>query len=62
MKETIINAIKLFLMLFTMTLGFLLLYSFAWCALGFELTDVTLWILLAVSLMSVFTYVKWIVW
>lgn len=61
MKEHIIKAVQFFLFAFMMTMGFHLTYTILWNAIGLPLTDWTLWILAALSLLSEFGYMKWMV-
>lgn len=61
MKEKIIGLVKLFLLVFMMTMGFFLTYSLIWCAFGLDLTNLTMWIIFALACLSEFGYIKWIV-
>ena len=60
MKENIINGIKLFLLMYMMSIGFFMTYSLVWVALGFDLTNFAMLIFIALSLLSEFVYIKWI--
>lgn len=60
MKEKIMDAIKFCLLTYMMTNGFFLMYAFVWQMFGLNLTDLTMFILYGVAILSEFGYVKWV--
>ena len=60
MKNKISNYIKLFMLMFFMTMGFFLVYGCIWDAFEFPIEDwaVVTWVILAI--LSEFTYIWWL--
>ena len=56
----VLEAIKFYLFILMMTLGFFLVYAFIADVIGLELTNLVLWICLGLAAVSEFLYVKWI--
>ena len=55
-----INWLKVFILLFAMTMGFFLAYAFIWHIVGLPLTDWALWLLLAIAGLTEYGYYRWI--
>ena len=60
MKDNIINALKIFLFLFVMTMGFYLIYAYIWFIVGLPLSNWALLLLLAVAGLTEYGYFRWI--
>lgn len=60
MRDNIINFLKLFVLLFSMTMGFYLIYAFIWFIVGLPLTNLALWLLLAVAGLTEYGYYRWV--
>ena len=61
MKENIIiEILKLFILLFSMIMGFFLTYALIWFAVGLPQTDWALLLLLAVACLTEYGYYRWI--
>lgn len=61
MKDRIIDTIKFFLLLYTMSMGFFLTYAFLFALIGFELTNSLMWISVGLALLSELAYVHWVI-
>lgn len=59
-KRKIVDAVKVFVGLFMMSIGFWMSYVFIWFAVGLPLTDWTSWICLALGLLSHRVYMWWL--
>ena len=55
------NIIKLFLMIYNMTMGFLLTFAMVWRFTGHELTDLSMAVIIALSIVAEALYVLWII-
>ena len=60
MKDNIINFLKVFLLVISMTMGFYLIYVYIWFIVGLPLTNWALWLLVAVACLTEYGYYKWI--
>jgi hypothetical protein len=60
MNDKIIDFIKFFLLLFTMVMGFFFIYAFVWFAIGLPITQWTTVLLIALAMLSVYGYYRWI--
>lgn len=60
MKEKIINCIKLFLLIFMMTVGFFMTYSLVWHSFGSDLTNLEQLVLWLLACFSEFAYIMWV--
>lgn len=63
MREKItrlLDWLKVFVLLFAMTMGFYLIYTFAWYIVGLPLTNWALWLLLAMAGLTEYGYCRWI--
>lgn len=59
-KENILNAIKVFLLLFMMVQGFFLTYALVWFGVGLPQKNWALWILYAISGLTEYGYYRWL--
>lgn len=59
MKDKIVNALKLFILMITMTLGFQVLYMLVWNLVA-ELTHTSVIVCAAVAILTEFAYIRWI--
>ena len=55
------NSIKLFLMLYTMIMGFLVTFAMVWWLTGHELTDLSITVMAVLSIITEELYVLWII-
>lgn len=60
MKDNIINFLKVFLLVFSMTMGFYLIYAYIWFIVGLPLTNWAMWLLSAVAGLTEYGYYRWI--
>ena len=60
MRDNIINGLKLSVLLLAMTTGFWFIYVFVWYAVGLPLTNLALWLILAVAGLTEYGYFRWI--
>lgn len=58
-KYKLLNAIKIALILYLMTVGFFTTYAFVAHIIGIPLTNIVLWIIFGASCVSELGYVKW---
>lgn len=58
--EKIVEALKFISCVFVMTMGFWIIYTIAWFAIGLPETNWAMWLLFALAMLSEFLYVKWI--
>lgn len=60
MKDKIVDFLKVFLLMFSMVMGFFFIYAFAWFALDLPVTQWAMLLLLALALLSEYGYYRWI--
>lgn len=63
MKEKItalLNWLKVFVLLFSMTMGFYFIYAFIWYIVGLPLTNWALWLLVGIAGLTEYGYYRWI--
>ena len=60
MKEKIIDGVKLFLCISMMFVGFYTTYAFVLFSLGVDLTNLVMWIVVALAGLSEFVYIEWL--
>lgn len=60
MKENIINALKIWVLLLAVIMGFWTIYAFVWYTVGLPLTNWAVWLLLAVAGLTEYGYYRWI--
>lgn len=60
MKDKIINALKFFVLVFSMVMGIYFTYGIVWLTIGLPLKNYCAWILFALSGLSTWGYIKWL--
>lgn len=61
MKDKVINIMKVFILLFAMTMGFFFLYAIIWFCIDLPITKWTTVFLMILAGLSEYGYFRWIV-